>query len=320
VSFTALLFSFLPALPLALCFVCRDREMCLSELFWTAVGVGLIAIAPIAFVERLVAPLAGVPHDPEASAALQGFAVAALPEEGGKLLILWLVVLRHADFRRPRDALPLGFAVALGFAITENIFYVAGATDWTLVALTRALTAVPTHAALGVVMGYFVALALLDRPRRKLHGVLAFAVPFLLHGLYDYAAIASGLTDASGWSPWSGDGLLCLVLAVEGIGALLAQHRFYFARADLAHGSMPMFGAGVSMAVGFAIAACAVALLFNADFVIGEWLAARGEVATPVQLLAASIMPLLLGLAILLDGWQRSRLPPMRPTDRMPDR
>ena len=59
------------------------------------------------------------------------------------------------------------------------------------VAIPRAVTAVPVHAAVGIVMGYYLGLAKIckikgmDKESLKMRYV-AFFSPLLLHGLYDY--------------------------------------------------------------------------------------------------------------------------------------
>ena len=82
-------------------------------------------------------------------------------------------------------------ALALGFALWENISYVLMYGLST--ALVRAVTAVPGHACFGVFMGVWYGLA------KRLHGqgrdgasklcrVLALLLPALLHGCYDFIA------------------------------------------------------------------------------------------------------------------------------------
>ena len=79
--------------------------------------------------------------------------------------------------------------VALGFAFFENILYVLEGGVAT--AFTRAITAVPGHAADGVFMGYFLGLAKLydlhgKEDLRKKNMALSIIVPMILHGIYDY--------------------------------------------------------------------------------------------------------------------------------------
>ena len=91
-------------------------------------------------------------------------------------------------------------AVALGFALWENLSYVFQYGFST--ALVRAVTAVPGHACFGVFMGSWYGQAKradnFGYPEKSVYyRVLSVLVPMLLHGLYDY--IATRTSDGSTW-------------------------------------------------------------------------------------------------------------------------
>lgn len=74
--------------------------------------------------------------------------------------------------------------MSLGFAALENIFYVAD--NGAGVGILRAILSVPGHALWGIFMGYQLGLAKFvpaERPKRLL---LAFIIPFIGHGIYDF--------------------------------------------------------------------------------------------------------------------------------------
>ncbi len=125
---------------------------------------------------------------------------AALPEETGKLLFIWLFALRHPSVRGGADIILAAVAVSLGFAAVENLSYVFGAGDRGRdVALLRAATAVPAHACFGMIMGAF--LAAMVRPglaarQRALCLILAWAGPVVLHTIYNGSALEALL-------PWT---------------------------------------------------------------------------------------------------------------------
>ena len=56
--------------------------------------------------------------------------------------------------------------------------------------MLRALTAVPMHATVGIVMGYFAARWLLARRAAPAFLAAMFVFPVLLHGFYDYPVFA----------------------------------------------------------------------------------------------------------------------------------
>jgi RsiW-degrading membrane proteinase PrsW (M82 family) len=97
------------------------------------------------------------------------FLSAAVPEEFFKWLIVVLYCARHKEFDEPMDGLVYGAVASLGFATFENVVYVwvseVSTQAGLQVALARGLTAVPMHASLGAIMGYFVGSGL--QPRAK---------------------------------------------------------------------------------------------------------------------------------------------------------
>ena len=151
------------------------------EAIWVAFGLGFIAAVPIAAAEYVIAlPFTGLISIPVFS-AIKAFAIAAVPEETGKYLILVFFVLRHQDFSRPVHAIAFATAVSLGFAAIENILYDLEAPDWAATALARGLTALPMHAAAGLVMGYFASLTLAFPPPPKWYRCAHPAGPLIPH-------------------------------------------------------------------------------------------------------------------------------------------
>ena len=164
----------------------RPNATHLREALWVAALLGALVAVPIAAAELLIA----LPLDTFASvhvrSAFHALFVAAIPEEVGKLLIFILLVLRHEDFTKPIHAVFLGLAVALGFAGIENVLYVTDASDWAATALARLMSALPMHAATGLIMGYFAARAVAE-PARRGHALAAMvAGPIAIHAAYDY--------------------------------------------------------------------------------------------------------------------------------------
>ena len=162
----------------------------LRELIWISFGLGFSVAIPIAGIAALYAP--GIAHIEgfRLHAAAVAFLEASIPEELGKLLVVTAIVLRHEDLRRPVDAIVLTVLVGLGFATIENLYYVFGSENWTETAMLRAITAVPMHATVGIVMGYFAARWLLASRARPVVLAAMFMLPVLLHGFYDYPVFA----------------------------------------------------------------------------------------------------------------------------------
>ena len=112
------------------------------------------------------------------------FFVAALPEELFKLFALWLVLRKNPFFDEHYDGIVYAVSVGLGFAALENVFYVIGDEDWMVVAISRALLAVPGHYAFAVLMGYYYSVYhFVDHSAKT--GICVLLVPVLAHGIYD---------------------------------------------------------------------------------------------------------------------------------------
>tara|TARA_B110000240_G_scaffold195520_1_gene245337 strand:- start:734 stop:1381 length:648 start_codon:yes stop_codon:yes gene_type:complete len=110
----------------------------------------------------------------------------ALVEEGVKYFFLKKYLFKKADFNEPMDGIVYGVMISLGFATVENIAYVLNNEGQEInVALMRMFTAIPLHAACGVILGYFVGLAKFsDNKNILLYKGLFLAT--LVHGLYNY--------------------------------------------------------------------------------------------------------------------------------------
>lgn len=119
------------------------------------------------------------------------FFVVAFSEEGFKYLLLKWRTWHSTHFNCRFDGVVYAVFVSLGFALWENISYVA--LYGLEVALLRAVTAIPGHACFGVFMGVWYGLAKKfdrfgDHEKAKRYGKLAVLCPVLLHGTYDFIA------------------------------------------------------------------------------------------------------------------------------------
>ena len=119
-----------------------------------------------------------------------GFIVAALVEESFKFFFLYKFTFKNPAFNYRFDGVVYAVFVSMGFAILENVLYVfQGGLG---VALSRALLALPLHAACGVYMG----IAYGQQKVNSLYKPASFGsvaaaclpVPILIHGFYDFCA------------------------------------------------------------------------------------------------------------------------------------
>lgn len=122
---------------------------------------------------------------------LLNFVVIACSEEGCKYFFLKRGTWNNVAFNYRFDGIVYAVAVGLGFAIFENIQYVM--SYGIVVAIMRAITAVPGHTIFAIFMGHYYGEARLQERMGNSDTSRAFMkkcflVPVLLHGFYDLTA------------------------------------------------------------------------------------------------------------------------------------
>jgi RsiW-degrading membrane proteinase PrsW (M82 family) len=172
-----------PSLLLLAYFRSRDAYPEPARVVWTTFVLGVLTAIPVLIVAMPLSGLVSASAAPLLRGAYEAFVLAAIPEELFKLCVLLFYVRRHSAFDEPMDGLVYGVAASLGFATIENILYVmSGGME---VALMRAITAVPAHATMGAIMGYYVGQAHFTPARTKTLLWRAWWVPMVIHGLYN---------------------------------------------------------------------------------------------------------------------------------------
>lgn len=210
----------IPSLLLLWYFHSRDVYPEPPRVLWTTFILGLLSTLPTLLIALpITSLLSPYSHQwPLTIGLLKAFATAALPENLFKFLVLVLYCARHPEFDEPMDGIVYGVAASLGFATLENILYVA--SGGFSLAVTRAITAVPGHAFLGVIMGYYVGQAKFRPHRRHSLLTIAFFVPTLLHGLYDFPLLTLAHLDRPGISTASA------ILILLALGSLATEAFF----------------------------------------------------------------------------------------------
>ncbi len=146
---------------------------------------GMIIVIPVIISEQLIYSLLPYLFKNETGMAFgNAFFVAALCEEGLKLIAVYQLIWRNKNFNERFDGIVYAVFVSLGFALVENTMYVF--SNGLSTGLSRAFTAVPAHAMFGIMMGYYLGNARFFPIKRPLYLMLAFGAPFLFHGLYDF--------------------------------------------------------------------------------------------------------------------------------------
>ena len=152
---------------------------------------GMLTCVPAAFIESMGEGLiTSVTENPAIISAFVYLLLVPFAEEGCKYVAL-RTTRKNPAFNYTFDGIVYGVMVGLGFATLENILYVLDNMSLS-VAVMRGLLAVPMHCTCGVFMGYYYGVA----KNLEVRGIkgeaatarrLTLAVPWVIHGLYDYA-------------------------------------------------------------------------------------------------------------------------------------
>lgn len=118
--------------------------------------------------------------------ALYAWLGIGLIEEGCKYLFIRFFAYRSKSFNEPFDGITYSVMVAMGFATIENVMYVIDGGYG--VGILRMFTAVPAHAAFGVIMGYYLGLEKTEGKKR--FGIAGLLVATTFHAAYDFFLIA----------------------------------------------------------------------------------------------------------------------------------
>ena len=226
----------IPSLLLLRHFYRKDKYPEPPRVVFATFGLGVLTVIPVIIVALPVLFLVSELENPYAYGAAVGCLSAGVPEEFFKFTVIYFYCMRHSAFDEPMDGLVYGVSASLGFATLENILYVS--QGGLIMAVARALTAVPLHASLGALMGYYCGQAQFMPEKRRRLLFTAWFVPMLLHSLYDIPLFVmlkhlGGSVGGNGEGirePTAGDAVLVLgclgtVLVVLLTTLLLARHK-----------------------------------------------------------------------------------------------
>jgi len=184
----ALLVALAPAVAI-ICYIYAKDEYD-KEPFWLLVksfSLGIVSIIPALIGSHLGVSFldVGISED-WISTLLFAFVVVALSEELAKFIFLRWVMFPKKDFDEPFDGIVYAVMIGMGFATFENILYVW--ESGLQIAILRMFTAVPAHAAFGVIMGFYVGQAKFVNSKLQKERLLGSGLfwAIMAHGLYDF--------------------------------------------------------------------------------------------------------------------------------------
>jgi RsiW-degrading membrane proteinase PrsW (M82 family) len=178
-----------PSLLLVWYFHARDLNREPGAVVWATFGLGVATVVPVLLCAWPLARVLKGVGGPALHGLLDAIFTAAVPEEAWKLVVVLGFSARHKEFDEPMDGIVYGAIASLGFATLENVLYVAGGGIG--IAVMRAVSAVPGHAFMGAIMGWFVSRAKFGDPAARGRNLaLAYVVPMGLHAAYDAPLLA----------------------------------------------------------------------------------------------------------------------------------
>jgi RsiW-degrading membrane proteinase PrsW (M82 family) len=166
---------------LLLAFILGIASFWLGKLMYA--GLGLVDLRFDAYVLAVRNPV-----------GLFFYAVLAIGviEELSKMVFFLLIILRFREFNEPIDGIIYASFIALGFATMENIQYLQYVSGFE--AIARGFAGPLVHILFASIWGFYIGAAHLQR-KPMLGTVLgALAITALLHGIYDFVAIALPVT------------------------------------------------------------------------------------------------------------------------------
>ncbi len=212
-QFLNIIFAIVPAILLCIYiykmdFIEKEPILMLLILFF----LGVIITVPVAYAESELISIFNIDYNNNLSCFILSFFIVALIEEGFKFLVLYFGTWKNKNFDHIYDGIVYAVFISLGFAMLENLLYVAQPTLSSIqymsmptidaikastdTAILRALISVPAHGFYAVTCGYYFGIAKLNNSigyKRKaiLFLIYSLIVPIVLHGLFDYLLLVS---------------------------------------------------------------------------------------------------------------------------------
>lgn len=239
----SVLFFLLSIIPSALIIVWlmnrRKEDLQYKKSCKSAVVRGVVAILPILAVSGVLSILKNVLKitlfknmTPLAFQAIHDFIVLAFAEELVKFVMLRLLLKKRFNDYSFADVTAFMVIIGTAFGLVEDIPYAVGASPGMM--LIRGITM--GHLGYGFIMGWFYGKRLYTDKKR--YGVIAFVLPFFIHGLYDFSLSPELLEVNDNLSA------IAVSLAVTDVILLVLTIRFFIRSRKKEYYNLPLTATG----------------------------------------------------------------------------
>ena len=187
-SLILLLFAITPGVLISLYIFRKDKyEPEPVKLLFICFVFGMLSTIPAIMLETFGMDVLGAGVSQNIlKTAFFAFIVVGLSEEFSKFIFLRYYIMPKRAFNEPMDGIVYSVMISMGFACWENILYAMFRGGGYDVAILRAFTAVPAHAAFAVIMGYFAGKAKTEDGIAAWPLFLGLFWATVTHGAYDF--------------------------------------------------------------------------------------------------------------------------------------
>jgi len=161
----------------------KDKDINIAVNVIRCFILGMLIVLPISFLEETLMKQ-GLPTA-NLGIMLSNLLIIAPLEELGKLAIVFSIIKNKINLKTPPNLIIFSVAGAMGFALIENIIYVANGGIAT--GLLRAISSVPMHASTAVIIGIFGSYEIIEN--NKNHWWIGFLIAVLMHTFYNVYAM-----------------------------------------------------------------------------------------------------------------------------------
>jgi len=184
-NFIPFALTFLPALIYTLIiYVTLPKRTVTFKIAFLYFMLGSISVHTVSIVQWVLPNWQFMLSDFVTGMALVAFVQVAFLEEGAKYMFYRLTNMYRGRLPKPLAIMFYCMCVSAGFAVVENMMYA-----WRYgpdVLVDRAYTSIILHMMSGLMMGYFISLAVYIRRLKYLLRALGLLAATFIHGLYDF--------------------------------------------------------------------------------------------------------------------------------------